>query len=261
MRLRGNLDNNSVMRNPVYNRPRQSFQKDPQFLTWLTSQWIKTCGVLGPKSRWNQQKAVEEFHVLESFYRQPHRYYHNLEHLAHCFSELEWLSLAEPHTQRYIKNIAVVRWAIWFHDAVYEPTRHLSNELNSACMATEILRSKGHSNTFLLQVFDAIVATNPECVPVDGDESIVVDIDRSILGRPKPEFNAYCDGIAKEFAWVPRELYLTNRIEFLRGMLNMSRIYRTVPFCIKYEDPAKQNLDIEIRKLEALQLSEQKVIS
>lgn len=196
--------------------------------------------------------------MLESFYRQPHRHYHNLEHLAHCFSELEWLQLVEPRIQRYVKNLAVVRWAIWFHDAVYEPSkanpsRHLSNEIDSAFMATEVLRSKGHSNEFLWRVFDTIVATNPECVPLGGDEFIVVDIDRSILGRPKPEFDTYCDGIAKEFAWVPRQLYLTKRIEFLRNMLNRSPLYRTLPFRIKYEDLAKQNLGREIHKLEVLQ--------
>lgn len=204
--------------------------------------------------------------MLESFYRQPHRHYHNLEHLAHCFSELEWLQLAEPRIQRYVKNIAVVRWAIWFHDAIYDPnkanpSRHLSDESNSAFMAKEILKSKGHSQTFVHSVFCAILETNPEYVTFDIDGSIVVDIDRSILGRPKHEFDTYCDGIAKEFAWVPHELYLTKRIEFLRGMLNRSPLYCTIPFRVKYEELAKQNLDREIRRLEALQLSEQKVAS
>lgn len=232
-----------------YLRPSCSFQADLGFSGWLVSNWFAACGSLGPKCQWNAERALDEFHILESLYQQPHRHYHNLQHLAHCFSELEWLRIVEPHLQRYIKNLGVVRWAIWFHDAVYDSKENCNEELSSD-IAVRVLRSKGCSPAFIYQVQHAIFATGQILQPVTKDAAIVVDIDQSILGRPKPEFDAYCNGIAKEYNWVQPGPYAVERIKFLKSLLSHRYIYRTAPFSVKYEATARKNIEVEIGRLE-----------
>ncbi len=64
------------------------------------------------------------YRELASLYSQPHRYYHNLHHIAEC--------LAEFDSVRHLASQPVaVELAIWFHDAIYD-TRAQDNEERSA---------------------------------------------------------------------------------------------------------------------------------
>src|SRR6185369_8345285 len=75
------------------------------------------------------------FDALVAAYREPHRHYHTVQHLAECLAQLEpALDLAEQAGE--------VELALWFHDAVYELTRR-DNEARSAEWAAAAARAAG----------------------------------------------------------------------------------------------------------------------
>jgi predicted metal-dependent HD superfamily phosphohydrolase len=49
---------------------------------------------------------------LIAYYQQPHRHYHNLEHILHCIGELQRMSLTPAQHK-------VLLAAIFFHDVIY----------------------------------------------------------------------------------------------------------------------------------------------
>src|SRR5437868_5756855 len=59
-------------------------------------------------------------------YESADRHYHNLRHLQHCLRELDL-------ARKEAKDPAAIELAIWYHDAIYDPTRH-DNEQRSADM-------------------------------------------------------------------------------------------------------------------------------
>lgn len=64
--------------------------------------------------------------ALVARYREPHRRYHGVAHLAAVLRTLDELLAPEPASP-------AVRFAAWFHDAVYDPTAPAgANEAASA---------------------------------------------------------------------------------------------------------------------------------
>nr|QQZ48661.1 hypothetical protein JKL49_14175 [Phenylobacterium glaciei] len=70
---------------------------------------------------------------LEAAYAQPHRRYHTRTHIEQCLALLDQVpDLMDSERQ-------VLTYAIWWHDAVYDPTAS-DNEAKSAEMAKRDLR-------------------------------------------------------------------------------------------------------------------------
>lgn len=57
-------------------------------------------------------------------YTQKHRAYHNLRHIQELLDLLE-------RAEHLVENKALLLWAIWYHDVVYQPQRK-DNEAQSA---------------------------------------------------------------------------------------------------------------------------------
>ena len=57
-------------------------------------------------------------------YSEPHRKYHTTRHLDECLARFEELRTEAKHPEE-------VEFALWFHDAIYDTTRH-DNEAKSA---------------------------------------------------------------------------------------------------------------------------------
>ncbi len=73
--------------------------------------------------------AEPVFLDLEARYSEEGRAYHNLAHIAHCLDELRCYPGGGV-------DIGAVEFALWFHDAVYDP-RAKDNEGRSAGLASE----------------------------------------------------------------------------------------------------------------------------
>jgi predicted metal-dependent HD superfamily phosphohydrolase len=174
-------------------------------------------------------------------YSEPHRAYHNVEHLKDCFRRFD-----EVHgLARYPAEVLL---ALWFHDAIYD-TRASDNEEESARWAREVVVSSGGSPTSASRINDLILATRHDSSSIRGDAALVADIDLTILGAPPERFQVYDRQIRQEYAWVPEPDFREARLQILEGFLVRPAIYLTGPFRRKYETQARQNLETAVAEL------------
>jgi predicted metal-dependent HD superfamily phosphohydrolase len=119
---------------------------------------------------------------LQKAYQQPHRKYHTFQHIS------ESLQLFD-HYHHLAEQPLVVEFALWFHDAVYQP-QCSDNEQQSAILATNILQQGQVSATLTQQVYELIMATAHQQPPMTNDEKLIVDIDLAILAASSERFKA-----------------------------------------------------------------------
>ena len=185
--------------------------------------------------------ALRAIHAdLITRYGEPQRHYHGLSHVSRCLEEFcEARGLAAHPFE--------VGLAIWFHDAIYDPARH-DNEEESAGLARASLGGLlGEESMWL--VTSLIIATKYTGLPAAADEELIIDLDLSILGRPRREFVEYEDGVRKEYSTVPEERFRKGRVQVLSRFLERPSIYYTDYFRARYEEPARENLRFSISKL------------
>lgn len=190
---------------------------------------------------------IDVYNLLAAKYSEPHRFYHTLNHLEHCISELYALKIIVP-------NANEVAFALWFHDYFYNTESH-NNEENSANFAVEIADQAGLPVSFSNTVWRLIIATQHAFEPNADDEKFLVDIDLSILGQTEEIFSEYEKNIRKEYSWVPVDVYIRERSKVLQGFLNRNNIFSTEMFREKYEQTARKNLADSIKALSADSLS------
>lgn len=192
------------------------------------------------------------FDELTGLMSQPHRAYHNLEHVAACLAQLDSVA-STPEVA--LKNAIAIEAAIWYHDAIYNPKR-ADNEEQSADLACDRMTSIHADDDALNAVRALILATRhsvevePAASDADADDAkTMVDIDLSILGQCEENYNTYEAAIASEYAWVPRDQYVAGRTKVLQSFLDRPHIYATPYFHAKYEQQARVNLARAIEKL------------
>lgn len=178
--------------------------------------------------------------ALREAWAEPHRAYHTTAHLAACLSGLAEVEagLDEPHA---------VAIALWYHDAVYDPTRS-DNEAASAALAHAHLSAAGAPAEAKARVVALIDATRHDAVPADGDARALVDVDLGILGASAERYSRYEDEVRREYSWVPEAAFRAGRASILRGFLARPRIYATEAFA-RLEAPARANLAWAIARL------------
>jgi predicted metal-dependent HD superfamily phosphohydrolase len=175
------------------------------------------------------------YELLADLYSERRRAYHTLNHLSHCLDELEDARhLAEQPNQ--------VEMALWFHDAIYDP-KAKDNERSSAELCRRTAKEAGLPEAFGRKVYDLVLATQHHGAPEGGDARLLVDIDLSILGRPRAAFDEYETNIRNEYHFVPQDRYRSARSAILRSFLDRPSIYSTDFFRQKYESRARANLE------------------
>lgn len=175
---------------------------------------------------------------LTSVYSEPHRRYHTLQHIEQCLRQLNdvWY---------YPIHLNEVRWAILFHDAIYDPRRQ-DNEARSADWACKVMDELGRSKEEQARVRTMILATAHSGEPRTADEALLVDIDLSILGADEAVFNEYDRSIRAEYDWVPKESYRQARAKVLESFVNRERLYQTSIYRRRYETSARRNIQFKL---------------
>ncbi|MHA1152879.1 MAG: HD domain-containing protein [Alphaproteobacteria bacterium] len=181
--------------------------------------------------------------LLLDLYSERHRAYHTLNHLSHCLDELEDARHLANHPNE-------VEMALWFHDAIYDP-KAKDNEARSAELARHIAKEARLPEAFGKRVRELILATRHHGAPDGADARLLVDIDLSILGRPREAFDEYETNIRKEYHFVPWPEYRSARTAILQSFSNRPAIYSTDFFRRKYESRARANLERSLGNLEA----------
>jgi len=192
----------------------------------------QTAGASGNSTIWYER--------LTQAYAEPHRHYHNQQHIAEC--------LAEFDSARHLpQQPDAVEMALWFHDAFYDP-KASDNEEQSAALAKRCLETAE-----LPQLAATVVAlvrvTKLHGAEAGPDAALIADVDLSILGQSEERFAEYEAQIRKEYGWVPKPIFSLKRKEILVSFLERQHIYATEFFAAKYEEKARRNLELSIRKL------------
>jgi predicted metal-dependent HD superfamily phosphohydrolase len=189
--------------------------------------------------------AAPAFADLVHAYSGEGRHYHTLDHLAALFH------LLDRHGAGAVDRNAI-ELAIFFHDAVYAPTRS-DNEEQSAALARERLTPLRLPAARVVRVADLILATRhgsePSAQQEDADMALLLDLDLSILAADRPTYRAYAQAIRSEYAVYPDAVYRPGRRRVLGQFLARPRIYRTDRLHELWDAAARGNLEWELAEL------------
>lgn len=206
----------------------------------LRNKWVNLWGRLGIQEELNQL-----FFELIKSYSQKHRYYHNLTHIEKGLSEFD-------SVKEFLDNPDELEMAWWFHDIIYDPKRK-DNEEKSARFASRKLTLAGIGDKTIDTVKRLILTTKHHETETDliqrDDEKYIVDIDLSILGKPREEFDEYERNIRKEYYWASDEHFREGRSRILKMFINRTYIYHTDFFRQKYEEQARMNIERSLIQL------------
>ena len=164
------------------------------------------------------------FEALAERYSEPHRAFHTLQHVAECLGHLKSVRHAPP----------AAALALWFHDAIYDPTRS-DNEERSAAWARTVLGPSPLAG----QVEKMILATKHGAPVIDVFERLVADIDLAVLAAPEPRFSEHEAQLRREAFRLDEAAYRAARFTLLRSYGD--RVYI-------FGSPEFRNLEIRARK-------------
>lgn len=187
--------------------------------------------------------AYPPFDRLVALYSEPHRHYHNLEHIAEVLKVIGKLGdLASDAGALYL--------AAWYHDAVYD-SRASDNEERSADLARAEFEPLGLPRDALDRVAAMIRATaHTEASDIDRDTAVLLDADLAILGADEKRYRRYSEAIRREYDWVEEHRYRAGRVRVLTSFLKRERLYRTDRMFAVGEEPARKNIQLEIETLQ-----------
>ena len=177
---------------------------------------------------------------LRRRYGEPHRAYHGQSHIDAMLRGLR-------EEAAWIRHPDAVALAIWYHDAIYDPSS-TDNEARSA----ELLRVEldGLVGPATLQMADLMIRATadhliPEHLPEEmrQDVAIFLDLDLAVLGADAADYDAYETGIAAEFEPVHGAgVFRLGRAGFLRDLLARDRLFHTDRFHQALDEAARVNL-------------------
>ncbi|HKS55483.1 MAG TPA: hypothetical protein VJS12_09370 [Steroidobacteraceae bacterium] len=190
---------------------------------------------------WHGQHVEERIASgLAAAYSEPHRRYHTTQHIDSCLGEL-------ARFESHVAHLNEVRWALLFHDAIYDPRRN-DNEARSADWACGVMQELQRPEDEIARVRKLIMATVHATQAATADEALLLDIDLSILGADEATFDEYDRAIRVEYEWVPEQAYKFARASVLQGFLQRERIFQTAVFQDR-EAIARGNLERVLERL------------
>jgi len=190
---------------------------------------------------------------LTVLYSQPQRVYHALAHIHHCMREYhDWLDNDEDLSALKSEDIMAIEFAIWFHDAIYDPmAAQGQNEKESSELAFNWLWFHGDLYRPMARKVSEMINKTSMHEPVTPAEKYFSDIDLAIFaaslnGLARKHYIDYTKEIRQEYRQVPDDLFAQGRMKVLQSFMNRPRIYQTDYFYKKYEATARENIQREL---------------
>jgi predicted metal-dependent HD superfamily phosphohydrolase len=199
----------------------------------LRARWAAVAGSGGA--------AEAAYDGLVERYREPHRHYHGLPHVLRVLRTVD-----ELLAQVAVDDPTAVRFAAWFHDAVYDP-RSADNEAASAALARQVLTELDQPPATVARV-SALVEATADHQPSSADEAVLVDADLAVLAGDPATYEAYARGVRREYAHVDDDGWRVGRAAVLRSLLERPRLFTTDP-ATTWEARARANLTAELAGL------------
>ncbi len=180
--------------------------------------------------------ADQAFEEIRGHYAGPGRFYHTL---AHIQTVLETVGNLDSKA----RNPNAVRLAAWLHDVIYD-SKASDNEERSADYSERLCEKFTIPEGRLVAAL--IRKTKTHDAGGDADAHVLIDADLAILGASEPVYQAYCERIRQEYAWVPESDYRQGRRRILQNFLSRPMIFHLLR---RLEDPARRNITAEIAQL------------
>ena len=173
---------------------------------------------------------------LLRMWSEPQRGYHSLVHLFDCLNMVERLGSLEG-----VGASDLVRYAVWFHDAVYEGIPGQDEE------ASADLARKWLEGALGEQVARLVLLTkNHQTDPSDIDGAVLIDADLSILSTDHNQYWRYVLNVRKEYASVPEQQWRHGRGQVLETLLAKPALFATRTARRDWETQARSNLEAEL---------------
>ncbi|MDQ1603437.1 MAG: hypothetical protein QOE01_1282 [Actinomycetota bacterium] len=202
----------------------------------LAEAWLRTLAAAGADG---DVAAVGA--DLLARYAEPHRHYHDLVHLDEVLGRVDLLAGQDD-------DVAVVRIAAWFHDAVYRPGAG-GNEERSAHLAETSLSVLRLPHRTVAEVARLVRLTaEHDAGPDDRNGAVLCDADLGVLASDPARYTSYAAGVRAEWAHVPDADFARGRAAVLRGLLGRTALFRTAP-ARAWEEPARRNIGAELARL------------
>lgn len=185
---------------------------------------------------------------LVTRWSEPHRAYHNLNHLLQVLQVIDALTDPALTTNLALTDESLwqVRAAAWFHDVVYEPAAS-DNEARSADHAARQLLRIGAQEAQIATV-RALISMTIDHHVTDLDPAAVIlhDADLSILGQSAAQYLDYVNGVREEYSHIADEAFRIGRSTILTGFLNREKIYLGSDANRRFEARARINIQAEL---------------
>ena len=212
-----------------------SLELEPNVEEYVNEQWrTHVLPNIDPELHLNARHILLE---TMSAYAEPHRKYHDLEHIAETFKLLEPYADREDHLQIFL--------ALLWHDVVYD-THSGTNEEDSAAFAFARMDALGLPGKETVKRL--ILATKSHRADAE-DAQLVCAIDMAILGAEQDKYIRYTEQIRQEYDWVPEDIFRMKRSEVLEQIIgNDVRPFKHPDFQ-HLNAPAVRNISDEVALL------------
>ena len=188
--------------------------------------------------------ATEWFDTVLGAYRADGRHYHGVRHVAWVVRHVE--SIAADHP---VDDLDGTVAAAFFHDAIYEPTRH-DNEAESAAMAERAVREIGWTDAACRHVAEMVMATAGHDVEgADRYTAVLLAADLAVLAAEPSRYADYATAVRREYAHVDDDGWRAGRSAVLRTLLARPRLFASELELDEWERRARANLTSELASL------------
>jgi predicted metal-dependent HD superfamily phosphohydrolase len=207
-----------------------------QILGYLKESWH------GLLSGYSDDKELTEslWQEIVAHYTGMSRHYHNLEHIESMLRSLEGIEAG-------IQNRDLLAFAVWYHDLIYDPTRHDNEEQSAerAGHALDLLGLEKHK----IDICKKLILVTKLHVPTEAevnDEKYMIDLDLEVLSRDWEQYQEYSKSIRLEYYNYPEAIYRTGRRAALQTLLARDKIFYTGLYD---QQKARENISRELKLL------------
>ncbi len=193
----------------------------------------------GLAARWPLPDHHDARDALLAAYGDPHRGYHDLQHLTEVLDRLDELGGAGAPF-----DPTSTRLAAWFHDAVYDGKPDAEDR--SAVWAERALADTSYAAE-VARLVRVTEAHEPD--PDDADGRALCDADLAILASERLRYEEYVAGVRRDYAEVSDADFAAGRAAVLRDLAARDALFRTPYARERWEPAARANLADELARL------------
>lgn len=186
---------------------------------------------------------------ISQYYSEPHRFYHNWQHIISGFLAFEKI----PD----FKMDLVTELAWLFHDVVYLPFNYGNKESSNEKLSAEFIVFFLKSNypqfydKHILEIEEAqkIIIGTENHIPFDCRTEFIYDVDLSYLGLKYKKFIGARKLIREEFSWLSDEDFNKGTLNFYDSFLKKDKIFHSEYGIKKWQDKAIKNMNNDKKEL------------